>query len=208
MTRYLSLAEFWYLAEHVTGIDAATLIKASRVELADSTHRKPDSAKPSSTQTRTTRQRYSPVGSRGTIRCLTATSERHGRASCCSSTSTTGHGTTRNPTLTTQSKRCSKLRHERSTRRGSRSGCANGSPSQPESGSCSAITDRNRSRRARFRRCEAERVDRRPGAPITPAQIRWHEPPRGPHSRRIGAEPALCVLRFGIRLVGDPLEAR
>ena len=34
MTRYLSLAEFWYLAEHVTGINAATLIKASRVELA------------------------------------------------------------------------------------------------------------------------------------------------------------------------------
>lgn len=25
MTRYLSLDEFWYLAEHVTGIDAATL---------------------------------------------------------------------------------------------------------------------------------------------------------------------------------------
>jgi hypothetical protein len=23
VTRYLSLAEFWYLAEHVTGIDAA-----------------------------------------------------------------------------------------------------------------------------------------------------------------------------------------
>ena len=36
MIRYLSLAEFWYLAEHVTGINAATLIKASRVELADS----------------------------------------------------------------------------------------------------------------------------------------------------------------------------
>ncbi len=36
MTRYFSLAEFWYLAEYVTGIDAATLIKASRVELADS----------------------------------------------------------------------------------------------------------------------------------------------------------------------------
>lgn len=36
MTRYLSLAEFWYLAEHVTGIDAATLIHASRVDLADS----------------------------------------------------------------------------------------------------------------------------------------------------------------------------
>ena len=36
MTRYLSLAEFWYLAEQVTCIDAATLIKASRVDLADS----------------------------------------------------------------------------------------------------------------------------------------------------------------------------
>ena len=36
MTRYLSLAEFWYLAEQVTGIDAATLIRASRVDLADS----------------------------------------------------------------------------------------------------------------------------------------------------------------------------
>jgi death-on-curing protein len=36
VTTYLSLAEFWYLAEHVTGIDAHTLIKASRVDLADS----------------------------------------------------------------------------------------------------------------------------------------------------------------------------
>ncbi len=36
MTRYLSLAEFWYLSELVTGINAATLIKASRVDLADS----------------------------------------------------------------------------------------------------------------------------------------------------------------------------
>lgn len=36
MTRYLSLAEFWYLAEYVTGIDAATLFRASRVDLADS----------------------------------------------------------------------------------------------------------------------------------------------------------------------------
>ncbi len=36
MTRYLSLAEFWFLAEQVTGIDAATLIKASRLDLADS----------------------------------------------------------------------------------------------------------------------------------------------------------------------------
>ena len=34
MTRYLSLAEFWYLAEDVTGIAASTLIEASRVALA------------------------------------------------------------------------------------------------------------------------------------------------------------------------------
>ena len=36
MTRYLSLAEFWYLAEGATGIDASTLINMSRVDLADS----------------------------------------------------------------------------------------------------------------------------------------------------------------------------
>ena len=36
MTRYLSIAEFWYLAEQVTGIEAPTLISASRVDLADS----------------------------------------------------------------------------------------------------------------------------------------------------------------------------
>ena len=36
MTRYLSLAEYLWLAEQVTGIDAGTLAKISRVELADS----------------------------------------------------------------------------------------------------------------------------------------------------------------------------
>ena len=36
MTRYISLAEFWFLAEHVTGIPASTLMRASRGELADS----------------------------------------------------------------------------------------------------------------------------------------------------------------------------
>ena len=36
MTRYLSLAEYVWLAEQVTGIDAATLAKAGRLELADS----------------------------------------------------------------------------------------------------------------------------------------------------------------------------
>ena len=36
MTRYLSDAEFWYLAELVTNLDARTLLRASRVDLADS----------------------------------------------------------------------------------------------------------------------------------------------------------------------------
>ena len=36
MTRYLSLAEYLWLAEQVTGIDATTLAKSSRIDLADS----------------------------------------------------------------------------------------------------------------------------------------------------------------------------
>ena len=36
MTRYLDLAEYFWLAEQVTGIDAATLANTSRSDLADS----------------------------------------------------------------------------------------------------------------------------------------------------------------------------
>lgn len=36
MTRYLSLAEYVWLAEQVTGVEAAVLSKASRLDLADS----------------------------------------------------------------------------------------------------------------------------------------------------------------------------
>ena len=36
MTRYLGLAEFFWLAEQVTGLHTTTLVKASRVDLADS----------------------------------------------------------------------------------------------------------------------------------------------------------------------------
>ncbi len=36
MIRYLSLAEYFWLAEQVTGMNAAALTKASRVDLADS----------------------------------------------------------------------------------------------------------------------------------------------------------------------------
>jgi death-on-curing protein len=36
VTRYLTLAEYFWLAEQVTGVEAAVLLKAARVELADS----------------------------------------------------------------------------------------------------------------------------------------------------------------------------
>jgi death-on-curing protein len=36
VTRYLSLAEYLWLAEQVTGVEAAVLAKASRIDLADS----------------------------------------------------------------------------------------------------------------------------------------------------------------------------
>ena len=36
MTRYIGLAEYLWLAEQVTGLTVATLVKSSRVDLADS----------------------------------------------------------------------------------------------------------------------------------------------------------------------------
>jgi hypothetical protein len=83
VTRYLSLAEFWYLAEHVTGINAATLINASRVDLADSALHAPQAGFDDTDfyPTSTTRQPSSPAESRGITRCRTATNEQPGHAS-------------------------------------------------------------------------------------------------------------------------------
>lgn len=36
MTQYVSLEQFWLIAEYVTGLEARTLIRASRTDLADS----------------------------------------------------------------------------------------------------------------------------------------------------------------------------
>lgn len=36
MTRYLTLAEYFWLAEQVAGVDSTVLVKSARVELADS----------------------------------------------------------------------------------------------------------------------------------------------------------------------------
>jgi len=44
VTRYISLAEYFWLAEQVTGIDAAVIIKSSRTELADSALHAPQAA--------------------------------------------------------------------------------------------------------------------------------------------------------------------
>lgn len=44
MTRYISLAEYFWLAEQVTGTPAAVLADAARVELADSALHAPEAA--------------------------------------------------------------------------------------------------------------------------------------------------------------------
>jgi death on curing protein len=44
VTRYLSLAEYLWLAEQVTGIDATTLAKSCRLDLADSALHAPEAS--------------------------------------------------------------------------------------------------------------------------------------------------------------------
>lgn len=59
MTRYIDLAEYLWLAEQVTGVSAETLVKSSRIDLADSARSMPlwpASAMKTSTQTSSTRQ--------------------------------------------------------------------------------------------------------------------------------------------------------
>ncbi|MGD0593752.1 MAG: Fic family protein [Acidimicrobiales bacterium] len=44
MTRYITLAEYFWLAEQVTGVDADTLSKVSRIELAESALQAPEAS--------------------------------------------------------------------------------------------------------------------------------------------------------------------
>jgi hypothetical protein len=84
--RYLSLAEYVWLAEQVTGIEAAVLAKAARIDLADSAlHPRPALTAKSSTPTSSTRRRSSPAGWPGTTLCPTGTSGLRGLPSCSSS---------------------------------------------------------------------------------------------------------------------------
>jgi hypothetical protein len=131
VTRYLSLAEYFWLAEQVTGTDAKVLVKASRAELADSALHAPaagfgdDDFYPTSS----TRRRYSHAGWHGTTRSLTATSVLLGPHSCCSSNSTVGAGNPIRPMSTRPRRRCWRSLPENSTRTGSRIGCDRGSTS-------------------------------------------------------------------------------
>ncbi|MGD0876341.1 MAG: hypothetical protein ABSA14_15345 [Acidimicrobiales bacterium] len=75
MTRYASLAEYYRLAEQVTGIEAGALIEASPVELTDSALRAPQAGWEDKglTSTSLTKPPSSHVGSLGTIPCRMAT---------------------------------------------------------------------------------------------------------------------------------------
>ena len=77
MTRYIGVAEYIWPAEQVTGIDTTTLVKASRVDLADSALHAPQPASATTTTTlpptSTTRPPCSPAGWLGTTHSLMAT---------------------------------------------------------------------------------------------------------------------------------------
>jgi hypothetical protein len=128
VTRYLDLAEFFWLAEQVTGLDTTTLVKASRVELADSALHAPQAGYGDDDfyPTCTTRPPYSRAALRGIIPCPMATSARRGRACCCSSISTVDLGIRTHPTSKMLSRACSMSRHATSTRSRSRVGSASG----------------------------------------------------------------------------------
>ena len=80
MTRYLNLAEYFVLAEMVTGVPAETLTKASRVDLADSALHAPQAGFGDEDfyPDLLTRQQCFAGGSHATTRCLTATNGRPG----------------------------------------------------------------------------------------------------------------------------------
>jgi death-on-curing protein len=111
VTRYLSLAELWFLSELVTGIDTETLIKASRVDLADSALHAPQAGFDDTDFYPDVYDKAAVLACRiaGIIRSPTATSEQRGLAWCCSSISMMDRGMTHNPTPTKLSTQCSML---------------------------------------------------------------------------------------------------
>ncbi len=134
MTRYLSLAEFWFLAEQVTGIDATTLLGASRVDLADSALHAPQAGFDDTD--------FYPdiVDKAAVLPCRIAwnhplpdgNSVQRGRRWCCSSISTAAGGNPVSLTLMTLSKRCLPSLRERSMKLGSPDGFACGCRSPTE----------------------------------------------------------------------------
>ena len=128
MTRYLGLAEFFWLAEQVTRRDTTTLVKASRVELADSALHAPQAGYGDE-------DFYPDIYDKvAVLTCRlawnhplpTATSAQRGRACCYSSISTVDLGIRTHPTSNMLSTRCSMSRRATSMRRRSRVGSASG----------------------------------------------------------------------------------
>jgi death-on-curing protein len=81
VTRYINLAEYLWLAEQVTGIEAAVLAKVSRADLADSALHAPAAGFGEEDFYPDTHAAVWP----GITRCPMATSGPHGRRWCCSS---------------------------------------------------------------------------------------------------------------------------
>lgn len=128
MIRYLSLAEYLWLAEQVTGIEAAVLSKAARIDLADLALHAPSASfggeefypevidKAAVLTCRLAWNHPSPMG----------TSVLHGRHSPSSSTSTRSSGRRIRLTLTMPSRPCRPWLDARLTSPGSPAGFASG----------------------------------------------------------------------------------
>jgi hypothetical protein len=74
--RYVELVDYLAIATEVTGLDANTLTRVAKIDLAESALHAPaaGSARQNSTQTSPRRPPSSPYTSRRTIHCPTATS--------------------------------------------------------------------------------------------------------------------------------------
>lgn len=120
MTRYLTLAEYVWLAEQVTGVEAAVLVKASRIDLADSALHAPAAEFGGE-------EFYPDLADKAAVlTCRLAwnhplpdgTKRARGQHWRCSSTSTTRLGTPTRPPSMIPKPRCSQWRYAKSTKLG------------------------------------------------------------------------------------------
>ena len=128
MIRYITLAEYYWLAEQVTGVDAEVLAESSRSDLADSALHAPQAGFGEE-------EFYPEIYDKAAVLvCRLAwnhplsmgTSGLHGRRWSCSLTSTTVHGIQIRLTLKNPKRRCWPSRPVRSTKPGHRAGFGRG----------------------------------------------------------------------------------